>query len=42
TGILGGHRDIEDAGTAIELITARGFHRDRDLAAELTRLTGER
>jgi Nucleotidyl transferase AbiEii toxin, Type IV TA system len=32
-------RDIEDVRKAIELITRRGFHRDRDLAAELTRLT---
>lgn len=33
--------DIEDARTAIELISARGFHRGRDLAAELTRLAGK-
>ena len=35
-------KDIEDARKAIELITLRGFHRDRDLATELTRLTSER
>ena len=34
-------KDIEDARKAIELITLRGFHRDRDLATELTRLTSE-
>jgi hypothetical protein len=32
-------KDIDDTRKAIELITLRGFHRDRDLAAELTRLT---
>lgn len=35
-------RDIEDARKAIDLITVRGFHPDRDLAAELTRLSGSR
>ena len=33
--------DIADVRKAIELITLRGFHQDRDLAAELTRLTRE-
>jgi predicted nucleotidyltransferase len=33
--------DIEDARIAIELITLRGFHRNRDLAAELNRVTRE-
>ena len=32
-------KDIEDTRKAIELITLRGFHRDRDLAADLIRLT---
>jgi predicted nucleotidyltransferase len=33
--------DIGDARIAIELITLRGFNRNRDLAAELTRATRE-
>ena len=32
-------KDIDDTRKAIELITLRGFHGDRDLAAELTRFT---
>lgn len=32
-------KDIDDARAAIALITARGFDRDRDLAAELARFT---
>lgn len=34
-------QDIQDARKAIELITLRGFHRDRDLAAEWTRLAAK-
>lgn len=34
-------QDIQDARKAIELITLRGFHRDRDLAAEWTRLAAQ-
>ena len=32
-------KDLEDARDAIELITLRGFNRNRDLAAELARVT---
>ena len=36
-----GAPDLEQARTAIALIRARGFHRDRDLATELERLARE-
>ena len=31
-------RDIEDARSAVALIAARGFHRDKDVVAELERM----